>query len=410
LKLHALLIKAVVEALIEIFSSNRYADKVLETFLKSNPKWGARDRAFVAETTYDMVRNWRLLWALENKEVQLNQYMLIRLFGYYWLLKYQNNEGFLAVNQLFMSMGIKQPIDFERFKTRFAEIQAQPHILHSFPDWLMEVGNAELGEKWGKEIAALNVPAAVILRANTLKIRRSDLQNQLAAAGIETKTIDNQTDALVLTKRQNLFHNPLFLKGCFEIQDASSQLVAPFMDLYAGMRVIDACAGAGGKSLHIAALMQNKGRLVSMDVEDWKLQELKKRASRAGVGIIETRKIENAKTIKRLEESADRLLLDVPCSGLGVIRRNPDAKWKLSPDFLEKVKITQQGIFQDYARMLKKGGKLIYATCSILPSENTKQVEYFLSNNPQFKWIDEKVILSSETGFDGFFMAKLEKN
>jgi 16S rRNA (cytosine967-C5)-methyltransferase len=175
------------------------------------------------------------------------------------------------------------------------------------------------------------------------------------------------------------------------------------------MRVIDACAGAGGKSLHLAAIMKNKGRIIAMDVESHKLEELKKRARRAGVDNLETRLIESSKTIKRLENAADRLLLDVPCSGLGVLKRNPDAKWKLSPEFVSNVRELQQHILTDYSMMLKPGGIMVYSTCSILPSENGKQVEGFIqSNKDKFELMDEKTCWPSE-GFDGFYMARIKK-
>ena len=195
----------------------------------------------------------------------------------------------------------------------------------------------------------------------------------------------------------------------FEVQDAASQFIAPFLRVSPGMRVIDACAGAGGKTLHLAAIMKNKGRIIAMDVEAFKLEELQKRAKRAGVNNLEIKHIESSKTIKRLENSADRLLLDVPCSGLGVLKRNPDAKWKLSPEFIENVKELQQHILQDYCSMLKKDGLMVYSTCSVLPSENERQVEKFLERNgDKFELVDQKHIWPTE-GFDGFYMALLRK-
>jgi 16S rRNA (cytosine967-C5)-methyltransferase len=176
------------------------------------------------------------------------------------------------------------------------------------------------------------------------------------------------------------------------------------------MRIIDACAGAGGKSLHMAAISQNKGRILSLDTEQWKLDEAKKRARRAGVSNLDTRLIEGAKTIKKLYDTADRLLLDVPCSGLGVIKRNPDAKWKLSLDFINKVKAEQAAILEEYAKILKVGGKLVYATCSILPSENQFQVDKFLANHSNYSLEEARVVLPSESGFDGFFMARIIRN
>ena len=214
---------------------------------------------------------------------------------------------------------------------------------------------------------------------------------------------------MILTKRKNVFSSPLFKSGHFEIQDASSQQVAPFLEVQPGMRVIDACAGGGGKALHLASMMNNKGSLICLDTELWKLDELKKRSKRNGVNIIETRLIENNKTIKRLYNSADRLLLDVPCSGMGVLRRNPDAKWKLNKEFMDRVKLMQREILSQYSKMIKQDGQLVYATCSIFPSENQQQVQLFLETNQQFKLEAEQIILPSQSGFDGFYMARLKK-
>lgn len=175
-------------------------------------------------------------------------------------------------------------------------------------------------------------------------------------------------------------------------------------------RVIDCCAGAGGKTLHIATLMKNKGQVIAMDIYDYKLQELKRRARRNELFNIETKLIE-PRTLKRLEASADRVLIDAPCSGLGVLRRNPDSKWKLKPSFLDEIRTTQQEILQQYSKLVKQGGKLIYATCSILPSENKKQIEQFLlsEKGKDFQLEAEDVILAHTSGYDGFYMARLLK-
>jgi 16S rRNA (cytosine967-C5)-methyltransferase len=178
------------------------------------------------------------------------------------------------------------------------------------------------------------------------------------------------------------------------------------------MRVVDVCAGAGGKTLHLASLMKNKGQLIAMDLYESKLNQLKIRAKRNGVFNIEPRIIEGTKSIKKLHEKADRVLIDAPCSGLGVLKRNPDSKWKLQPEFIENIKKTQQEVLVNYSKMVKKGGKLVYATCSILPSENEKQIEWFLKTpeGAAFKKVKENKIFAHQSGFDGFYMALLERN
>jgi 16S rRNA (cytosine967-C5)-methyltransferase len=377
-----------------IFEQGQYADKVIERTLKSNPKWGAKDRSFIAETTYEMVRWWRLVNFLSPSKDPWD------LFGTYWLM--QGNE--LPSWDEFARL---QP---EKIKSKYDSI-TDPGLLESIPAWLQTLGSQELGEKWEAEIHALNEEAEVVLRVNTLKTTRERLKNLLEADGIRSYLVKGYPDALVLEERQNVFRHPSFKEGLFEVQDASSQLVAAALQVAPGMRVIDACAGAGGKSLHLAALMGNKGKVISMDVEEWKLQQAKLRARRNGVSIFEPKIIEGSKTIKRLKESADRLLLDVPCSGLGVLRRNPDTKWKLSAESIAKVQSTQQEILQSYPSMLKKGGQLVYATCSVLPSENEEQIKKFLASEAgkDFELIEDRKVLAQESGFDGFYIARLLK-
>ncbi|MEB2774772.1 class I SAM-dependent methyltransferase [Algoriphagus sp. D3-2-R+10] len=394
MKLHNNTIRGVHTALAAIFEEGQYADKVIERTLKSNPKWGARDRSFIAETTYEMVRWWRLINYLSPSKEPYD------LFGTYWLM--QGNtlppwEEFAKINP-------------DKIQEKYEKLD-DPAKLESVPDWLFDLGKKELGDKWEAEIHSLNQEAQVVLRVNTLKITREQLKNRLAEDNIHTHIIKGYPDALILDERTNVFRNPAFKEGMFEVQDASSQLVAAALAVEPGMRVIDACAGAGGKSLHIAALMQNKGKVLSLDVEEWKLQQTKLRARRDGVSIIERKVIEGSKTIKRIKETADRLLLDVPCSGLGVLRRNPDTKWKLSEESIAKVRQTQQEILQSYPSMLKPGGQMVYATCSILPSENQDQIAKFLASEAgkDFELIEDQKVLAQESGFDGFYIARLQK-
>ncbi len=393
MKYHKILLDAVVEVLNRIMLQGNYADKALQTVFRSQPKWGARDRSFVAETCYDLVRYWRLYEHCSGPHPSLHQ-----IIGSYLCIRYGNApEGEIWGNQ-----------SADEIREKIHAVKNSRTLTESIPDWMDQLGILELGEEnWTREIHALNEEAAVILRCNSLKTNPSQLMKKLELENVYTDLISSYPEALILKVRKNVFSTSCFKDGLFEVQDASSQLVAPFLEVSPGMRVIDACAGAGGKSLHLACLMKNKGTLISMDTEKYKLDELRKRAGRNGVDIIRTQTIEDSKTIKRLAQTADRLLLDVPCSGLGVLRRNPDAKWKLSPEFIEKVKITQAEILRSYSRMLKPGGKMVYATCSILYSENENQVAAFLKENPAFKLEEEKRISPAESGFDGFYMARM---
>lgn len=390
-----------IEALETSFGKGYYADKVIERILKANPKWGVRDRGFIAENTYGMVRWWRLLWELYGKEPSLKRKELYRLFGIWW--QWQGND--LPKDKDWTQFDTIRDLDL---KDRYEGLKEHVAFRESFPDWLAELMEEELGAKWPEIARASNIPAEVFLRTNTLKIERKALLKELSNEFCPAKALEKNEVGIVLEKRKNTFRLRSFQSGFFEVQDGGSQMIAPYLEVKPGMRVIDACSGAGGKALHLAALMENKGQIIAMDVEAWKLKELQKRARRNGVHNIETRPIENAKSIKRLHNSADRLLLDVPCSGTGVIKRNPDTKWKLQPEHLDRVRKIQGDIIADYSKMLKKGGKMVYATCSILRSENEEQVEKFLEANPDFKLLKEQRVDPSQWS-DGFYMALVER-
>jgi len=396
MKLYRNLVNSVAETLQEIFTKNRYADKAIEKLFKQNPKWGSRDRRFVAEAVYDIVRNYRLYSTLAQSPK--NFWFITAVWLVLKEIELPAWQEFKHVDANFI---LKQKENF-RFNLP---------VYESYPDWLWELGTKELGkEAWEKEAIAMNAQAPVVLRMNTLKTITEKFEVAFKEQNIEIKKVPGSENAYELVKRENVFQNKLFKEGWFEVQDTGSQMISEFVNPKPNEMVIDACAGAGGKSLHLAALMKNKGKIISMDVEAHKLEELKKRAKRAGAFNIETRLIDVENTaIKKLESKADKVLLDVPCSGLGVIRRNPDAKWKLSEELLNKTKLLQQKILSEYCVMVKAGGSLFYSTCSILPSENKNRVEEFLKLNNSFTFVLDKSILPSQ-GYDGFYMCELKHN
>ncbi|MGN1357218.1 MAG: RsmB/NOP family class I SAM-dependent RNA methyltransferase [Succinivibrionaceae bacterium] len=300
------------------------------------------------------------------------------------------------------------PLAVNDIRLKNKSLKKNKALMDGCPEWLDEHGYYELGDRWEAERHALcDVPKRFI-RVNTLKITRDELVKNLLSSQVSTAEVPGVPSALEVLSDASLFKMNAFSKGYFEQQDAGSQLIAPFLQIKPGMRIIDACAGSGGKTMHLAALSGGKGSLIAMDVAEWKLHNLKLRARRNGVFNVETRLIESSKTIKRLNESADRVLLDVPCSGLGVLKRNPDIKWADTPSRLSNIYKTQEEILESYSRMVKKGGKLVYSTCSIMPVENELQVKKFLKNHPDdFVLEEEKTIYPSETGFDGFYMARL---
>lgn len=400
MRLHRNLVYTVIDSIKLIFNEGEYADKVVQKALKRDVRWGARDRKFIAETIYEMVRWKRLYNEIASTKYHYSTENIWKNFAVFAVLKGYKLPDW---NQL-------QGVPTRRIKGKFDELQKVRVFKESIPDWMDEIGVTELGEKqWSKEISALNKQAEVILRTNTLRTTKKSLQKKLAEEGIATEFIPGYADALRLVERANVFRTKCFKDGLFEVQDASSQLVAAYLDVKPGMRVIDTCAGAGGKTLHLAALMENKGQIIATDIYESKLKKLKIRTRRAGAHNITTKAIESSKVMKKMKGTADRVLIDAPCSGIGVLRRNPDSKWKLQPEFVENIIKTQAEIIESYAKLVKINGKLVYATCSILPSENENQVKKFLKNNTNFKLLKDHKVSPFKSGYDGFYMALLER-
>lgn len=389
------LVKTTAAGIRRVFFENQHAEPVLEKLLGSDKRLGARDRRFIAENFYDMVRYWRHLEVLAQRQPisDPDDYFLITCL---WLA----HKGYDMT-----AWPETENWDFEALKL---PVTVDSAIGVSVPDWLWDLGMHEIGEKWLGELSALNESAPIYLRVNRLKTTTEDLKNVLAQEGVETDLVAGHPDALKLQNRTNVIRLGSFRKGLYEVQDAASQEIAPFLEVQPGMTVIDACAGAGGKTLHLAAMMEDQGKIVAMDVEGWKLEEVKKRTSRAGIKSVQTEFIRGRKTIKYWNQKADRVLLDAPCSGLGVLRRHPDSKWKLNLEAYESVRETQAEILDDYSSMVKPGGKLVYATCSLMPGENERQVETFLENHKEFELEAMHRTWPSE-GWDGFFMARFRR-
>lgn len=393
MKMHRILAEAASTIAKSVFREHRVLDHELAAAFEENPKWGKRDRGFIAETVFEVAR-WR------------------RALGF--LVESEETTALCAAQ--WVRMGYEIP-DWWAYKGRPAaeivaredELVAQPRaVRESIPDWLDALGVAELGAAWDTELAALNQRASVFLRVNTLRTTRAEAIAWLASFHIPVTEVPGLPDALVLAPGKSL-PKSLRLDGRVEIQDAGSQMIAPFLEPQAGERVIDACSGAGGKSLHLAALMKNDGRVFGMDVDVKKLAELERRAKRANANKCVKSKEITASTAADFAQVADRLLIDAPCSGLGTLKRQPDLKWRLKPAALERVQKIQKELLTSYSVMLKPGGRLVYATCSILPSENRAAVDHLLAQGG-FTLVEERPVSPAATGFDGFYAAALVKD
>ncbi|MFV0248080.1 MAG: RsmB/NOP family class I SAM-dependent RNA methyltransferase [Tenacibaculum sp.] len=402
MRLYKNLAFAVVDCLHQIFNKGIYANKAVEQALKLDKRKGATDRRFIAETTYDIVRKKRLYTQLAGLNNTCSSSNLWKIFAVHCVLKQIELPDWSEIAK----------VSKEQVELDFANIYKVRKFRESVPDWIDLLGVKQLGEQvWTKEIAALNQQAEVVLRTNTLNINKKRLQKVLAQQGVQTSFIKGYKDALRLKERSNILNTEAFKKGYFEIQDASSQLVAPYLEVEPGMEVIDACAGSGGKTLHLASLMGNQGKITAIDIHESKLKKLKIRAYRNRVYNINTQVV-NCKTgIKSLYDKADRVLIDVPCSGLGVLKRNPDYKWKLSPEHLNNLQSKQREILGRYSKTLKSGGLLVYATCSVLASENQENIKLFLNSEAgrYFTFIKDKKVLAHISGYDGFYMALLKR-
>ena len=392
MKMHRILAEAASGIAKSVFKEHKVLDHALAAAFEENPRWGKRDRGFIAETVFEVVRWRRALSFLVDSE-----------------------EGNAICAAQWVRMGYEIPdwwtykgLGAEDIRAREPDLAGQPRaVRESIPDWLDELGSSELGDAWDAEIAALNQRAPVFLRVNTLKGSRAEAIEWLASHQVTASEVPGLPDALVIAPGKAL-PKPLRIEGRVEIQDGGSQLIAPLLDPQAGERVIDACSGAGGKSLHLAALMGDDGRIFAMDVDEKKLSELDRRAKRAGARCVKTKTITQTTPVD-FAEVADRLLIDAPCSGLGTLKRQPDLKWRLKPAQLERVRGIQKELLATYTAMLKPGGTLVYATCSILPSENRAAVDSLLETG-DFTLSSERPVSPAATGFDGFYAARLVKH
>ena len=397
IKLFPALVQAVHFALRRIFSEGAYADKVVPELLRQHPRWGARDRQFVAETTYDIVRWWRKYWFMLGEDANLNAPALQDIIALSLLQRGYSilNPDLLGVADI----GVLQ----KKLYTPCPNIA----IAESVPQWLydrflLEYNDAKLVARL---LGALNELPLVYLRVNTLRTTVEKTVKQFEKEQIATERVADASAALLLSTRKNLLKNDLYLNGHVEFQDIGSQMIGEFCKVKKGMTVVDVCAGAGGKTIHLAALMQNKGTIYATDKNTHRMAQLYKRAERAGVDIL---KIKTLEDLDGMPNKADVVLIDAPCSGLGVLRRSPDTKWKLKEAFVNELVETQIEILRRHQSLPKVGGCIVYATCSVLFSESEYQVRDFLAEQPNFVLEDEQRMQPYD-GFDGFYMARLRR-
>lgn len=398
-----------------LLTFERPADAVLSAYFRDKGKLGARDRAFIAETAYGVVRRLRTLEHLAGGRDPRRLLLA-------WLARFGGHN-------LRQFEGLTRGDEGEWLKrVKSDDLASIPEAARlDLPDWLYERLAASQGEHLQALVAALNQSAPLDLRINPLAIEREAAIAALAKDGIAAEPTPWSPLGLRLKDKLALNRNPLFTSGAIEVQDEGSQLLALLTGAKRGEMVCDFCAGAGGKTLLLGALMRNTGRLYAFDVAEKRLANLKPRLARSGLSNVHPQLLadERDQKVKRLAGKFDRVLIDAPCSGLGTLRRNPDLKWRQSPESVAELVAKQAAIFDSSARLTKPGGRLVYATCSLLPEENEGQIEAFLAHHAEYRVVQVAEVLTQlgigldmgeflkldparhET--DGFFAAILEK-
>lgn len=383
----------------EIFWAETYASKAIQRTLQDRQAWDDQTRGLFSETVYDLIRWWRPLWYIIDTEPSSEEKDLEKLLTIYLFSK----KGDLTVVQK------KRGLHLETILQRIKTTKTSRALRESLPDWLDRQGETELGSRWETVIASLNTKPDLIIRVNSLKTTIKELSALLRKEGILAEPINGNPDALIIKEKTNVFRLDSFNAGLFEVQDTASQMVSRTLHPQPGMRIIDACAGEGSKTLHLAALMKNKGKIIAFDTQDWRLRQLRKRAVKAGADTIETRLLTSSKIYKRMKGTADQLLLDVPCSGLGTLCRNPDIRWKLTETDLNRLRTLQQDLLERYSPLLKPNGTMVYSVCSILPSEGEQQIQRFLKTHETFHLRTEKRYWPDTDRTDGFYIAQVER-
>jgi 16S rRNA (cytosine967-C5)-methyltransferase len=421
-----------------IRASTGPADAAIDSYFRSRRYLGSHDRRFIAETTYGTLRHlrfcaWRLNSLLDKsvRTIPDHDEDLLLIVVYLVL-----HTAVKEITPSLVSEKIKNPRLRERLPAFFAAMQSPPAswpksvserlgLEYSFPDWMVGRFISDYGEGETENILkSLNVQAPLTLRVNLLKTTREQCQKELRKQGIDSTPTSLSPFGLRILKRINVFSLSIFRNGWFEVQDEGSQLLPVIVDPRPASKLLDACAGAGGKTLEFAALMKNRGEIYATDINSRRLGELRRRLKRSGaqnVRVLEIRSIDQLRA--RFAGFFDVVFIDAPCSGLGTIRRNPGMKWNVSEQTVGEVCEKQRSILSSCAPLVREGGTMVYATCTLLSEENEKQIESFLSEHPEFApagagrtadalhagSADFIKLLPHIHGTDGFFCAVLQK-
>ena len=406
------------EALLsELLRSTFPADLVVSRYFRQNRELGHADRGFVAETVYAVLRRKRSLSARCFEDVTSRRLLLAMLACVHGMNRRELDAVLNEAEGKWLAQAKAVKLD-----------DLPPAVRLDLPDWLYEALARQFDTAELELLAAgLNQSAPLDLRVNELKANRADVLARLNADGLAGEACRYSPIGIRLSGKPSISHHPLFLDGSFEVQDEGSQLLGFLLQPKRGEMVADFCAGAGGKTLLLGALMRSQGRLYAFDVAEKRLAKLKPRLARSGLSNVHPARIEseNDIKIKRLAGKLDRVLVDAPCSGLGTLRRNPDLKWRQTPESVAELTAKQAAILHAASALVKKGGRLVYATCSLLDAENEAVVGEFLAKHPEFNVLLAEEVLGKQDiqiecgerlrllphrhGTDGFFAAVMER-
>ena len=414
--MHRKLLDSATDALGQVLKFEHPADAVLSNYFKQHHALGQSDRAFVAEAVFGVLRHKRVLDHLTESGTARGL-----LLG--WLARYSGS----SVRDL---APLVKPAEADTMaQLEAAEIGNLPlPVRAELPDWVCERLSTRLSDTELLALgAALQQSAPLDLRVNTVISDRSSALRALGASGIQAKATPYSPIGVRLAGKPAINREPLFAKGAVEVQDEGSQLVAYLMAPRRHDLVVDFCAGAGGKSLMLGAMMSSQGRVYAFDVSPGRLSRLKPRLKRSGLSNLHPHLLRNEHDpkVKRLAGKIDRVLVDAPCSGLGTLRRNPDLKWRQTPESVAEMRVKQAAILGVASTLVKPGGRLVYATCSLLAEENEEIVASFLATHPEFVPLNCELLLRQHDieiktgeqmrlwphihGTDGFFAAALER-
>jgi len=419
-------ISSLVGHTIEVFARFRKnplvpADAVIRSFFHDRKYLGSKDRRFIADHYFSVIKNWRRLEALVVDCFEAHEITADRMVAAH--LAAIDGESALEIVSMFDVMRDVEKIapltaellaDRGREDARLASLTEDERLatLHSFPSWFVTKMRAEYADAVEPMLIALNGSSPLWLRTNTLLTDREALREELEEEGIVSEPSEIVSEGLKLERRVNVFGLRSFTRGAFEIQDEASQLVVPMAHIRkTAIKALDACAGAGGKTLHLAALMKNHGEIFAADIDPYKLDELKRRSRRAGAQNIRLVYPDDRERWLGPEKQNwfDLVLVDAPCTGTGTVRRNPGIKWLLTEEMLAELIAKQQLILEEHAGFVKPGGALVYATCSVLKEEGEEQMAWFTAQHPEFQ-VEETLRTRPDTqNMDGFFAARLRK-